>query len=165
MTYRMAVVCIKAASSFKWTTPMWENGIARRYNSLSIEQLSRTAFICCFSRVVYVFAKRKTWLAIEHRISLWIDSWSLIAVTCFSWKMDQDHSHHMHHHHPPMDNVTAMSGTTAMPSGHDHHNHGGDAMGDTDSTAGHALHHMMEMAVSSHGSIPNERTTNLNSSF
>lgn len=68
--------------------------------------------------------------------------------------MDHDHSHHMHHNHP-VDNVTSAPTTTAMPSHHDHHGH--DTMdhsmhGAATDTAGaavnHAMHHMMEMAVS-----------------
>lgn len=75
--------------------------------------------------------------------------------------MDHDHSHHMQHNHPQVvDNVTSTS-TTGMPM--DHHNHHDhsmhmDSSNETGNVVNHALHHMMEMAVSnqklfsSHGS-------------
>lgn len=77
--------------------------------------------------------------------------------------MDHDHSQH-HMHHQPVVNVTS----TVAPSIHDHHDHGSMDHGSMDhgsmdhgsmdhgmdhsNTAGaavnHAMHHMMEMAVS-----------------
>ena len=62
--------------------------------------------------------------------------------------MDHDHSHHHVHNHP-VENVTVTS-TTAMPS--HHHEHGDHSMHGIESNGGdavnHAMHHMMEMAVS-----------------
>jgi hypothetical protein len=59
-----------------------------------------------------------------------------------------DHSHHMHHH-PVMNASTAVPITsTFAPAVHDHHDHSMHKMDDTSNNMGHAMHHMMEMAVS-----------------
>lgn len=63
-------------------------------------------------------------------------------------KMDHDHhAHHMHHH---VENASAMPVmTTAAPEIHNHHDHSAHGTeASTGNVMNHAMHHMMEMAVS-----------------
>lgn len=62
--------------------------------------------------------------------------------------MDHDHSHHMHHHPEPSTTMPPGTTTMEMHNHHDHSAHGAGNEVETGSVAGHAMHHMMEMAVS-----------------
>lgn len=62
-----------------------------------------------------------------------------------------DHSHHMHHHPVMNASTTAVPLTSTFAPMESHDNHHDHSMHNMDSSAnhmGHAMNHMMEMAVS-----------------
>jgi hypothetical protein len=61
-----------------------------------------------------------------------------------------DHDHHAHHHHNHQSVETTMAPIISTEASHDHHNmHDHGSMSADGSSAQHALHHMMSMAVNS----------------
>lgn len=105
-----------------------------------------------FNRLLRFVINAKKFAQLKIKLSVTSKSWQSSQIFPFlcrfsSWTMSHDHAHHhMHDHHEPMVNLTT---STAMPSVHDHHDHSMHSMsGDSANQMGHAVHHMMEMAVS-----------------